>query len=151
MGEIPKHWDMKRVLAGLPLFLTTAALLAQRVDPTATPTPWGTPDAAAAAVATTAVAGIFGVYGFCCIAYVLTILTSIAAWIYTAIWIMGDAKSRQSENAQLVTVLGWVPVTWVIGLIVHLATRPKGNLVACPHCQKKRLEGSAVCPHCGQP
>ena len=40
---------------------------------------------------------------------------------------------------------------WVIGLIIHLATRPKGNLVPCPHCQKKRLEGLAVCPHCGQP
>ena len=151
MGEIRKQVHMKRVLAGLPLFFTMGALFAQRVAPTATPTPISTPDAAAAAVATTAVAGIFGVYGVCCIAYVLVIATAIAAWIYAAIWIMGDAKSRQSENAQLVTVLGWVPVTWVIGLIVHLATRPKGNLVACPHCKKKRLEGSAICPHCGQP
>jgi hypothetical protein len=64
---------------------------------------------------------------------------------------MKDAKSRNSENAQLVTVLGWIPFTWVIALIVHLVTRPKGNLVPCPNCQKKRLEGSPVCPHCGQP
>jgi hypothetical protein len=64
---------------------------------------------------------------------------------------MKDAKSRQSENAQLVTVLGWIPFTWVIALIVHLVTRPKGNLVPCPNCQKKRLEGSAICPHCGRP
>jgi hypothetical protein len=66
-----------------------------------------------------------------------------------AIWIMRDAKSRQSENAQLVTILGWlVPV---VGLIVHLATRPDVKLVVCPNCKKKRVEGSAVCPHCGQP
>ena len=61
---------------------------------------------------------------------------------------MRDAKSRQSENAQLVTILGWlVPV---VGLIVHLATRPNVRLVVCPNCKKKRIEGGAVCPHCGQ-
>ena len=61
----------------------------------------------------------------------------------------GDAKSRQSENAQLVTILGWlVPV---VGLIVHLATRPNVKLVVCPNCKKQRIEGSTVCPHCGRP
>ena len=73
----------------------------------------------------------------------------IAIWLFVAIWIMRDAKSRQSENAQLVTILGWlVPL---VGLIVHLVTRPNVNLVVCPHCKKKRIEGSPVCPHCGQP
>ena len=149
MGETRKHGDMKRVLAGLPLFFAMGSLFAQRVTPTATPTPFGTPDAAAAAVAATAMAGIFGVYGVCCIVYVLMILVCIGGWIFIGIFVMRDAKSRQSENAQLVTVLAWlVPV---VGLIVHLVTRPNVKLVVCPHCKKKRIEGSAVCPHCGQP
>jgi hypothetical protein len=149
MGEISKQVDMKRVLAGLPLFFSIANLFAQRMASTATPTPGGTPDAAAAAIATTAVAGIFGMYGVCCFVYLLMIAVGIGAWIFVGIWIMNDAKSRQSENAQLVTILGWlIPV---VGLIVHLSTRPNVKLVVCPNCKKKRIEGSAICPHCGKP
>jgi len=137
---------MKRLFASLPLFLFTATLPAQRVTPT--PEATATVDPAAAAAAVTAATGM----GFaCCALYFLVIAASVAAYIFTAIWIMKDAKARNSENAQLVTILGWIPATWVIGLIIHLVTRPKGNLVPCPHCQKKRLEGSATCPHCGQP
>jgi hypothetical protein len=138
---------MKRLIFALPFFFTAANLLAQRATPSASSSP-STEDVAAAAAAATGVAGL----GFaCCFLYFLCFAVAIGGWIFTAIWIMRDAKSRNSENAQLVTVLGWIPFTWVIALIVHLVTRPKGNLVPCPHCQKKRLEGSAVCPHCGQP
>lgn len=135
---------MKRSIAVLPFLLLVANLFAQRPTPTSTITG---PDAASAA----AVAGLFGVYGACCIFELLLLGASIAGWIWAAIWVMNDAKSRNSENAQLVTVLTWIPPTWLIGLIVHLATRPKGNLVPCPHCQQKRLEGSPTCPHCHQP
>ena len=133
---------MKRFLSGLPLFFLVANLFAQRSTPSAN----SSPDSAAAAAAAAGVAGI----GFaCCFLYLLLIAGCLAAWIFVAIWIMRDAKSRQSENAQLVTILGWlVPV---VGLIVHLATRPNVNLVVCPHFKKKRIEGSPVCPHCGQP
>ncbi|HVF71468.1 MAG TPA: hypothetical protein VM940_07645 [Chthoniobacterales bacterium] len=138
---------MKRSITALPCFLLTASLLAQSSSPSPANSP-SAEDAAAAAAAATAATGL----GFaCCAAYLLCIAIGIAAWIFTAIWIMKDAKARNSENAQLVTILGWIPATWVVGLIVHLVTRPKGNLVPCPHCQKKRLEGSAVCPHCNQP
>jgi hypothetical protein len=136
---------MKRIVPGLPLFFSAATLLAQRSTPSSSP--FRSPSAEDAA----AVAGAAGVGIACCIVYFLMIAVGIGAWVFTAIWIMKDAKSRQSENAQLVTVLGWIPFTWVIALIVHLVTRPKGNLVPCPNCQKKRMEGSAVCPHCGQP
>jgi len=133
---------MKRFLSGLPLFFWVSNLLAQR----STPSTSSSPDPAEAAAAA---AGIAGVGLACCVAYLLLIAGCLAAWICVAIWIMRDAKSRQSENAQLVTVLGWlVPL---VGLIVHLATRPKVNLIVCPHCKKKRIEGSPVCPHCGQP
>ena len=129
---------MRKLLCGLSLFLTVAHLPAQSAS--------STPDAAEAAAAAAGLAGM----GFaCCFLYFCLIAGLLAAWVCVAIWIMRDAKSRQSENAQLVTVLGWlVPL---VGLIVHLATRPNVNLVVCPHCKKKRIEGSPVCPHCGQP
>jgi TM2 domain-containing membrane protein YozV len=133
---------MKRFLSGLPLFFLVANLLAQRSTPSANTSP----DSAESAAA---VAGIAGIGFACCFLYFLLIAGFLAVWICVAIWIMRDAKSRQSENAQLVTILGWlVPL---VGLIVHLATRPNVNLVVCPHCKKKRIEGSPVCPHCGQP
>jgi hypothetical protein len=138
---------MKRSISALPFFLLTASLLAQR----SSPSPTGTISAEDAAAAAAAATGMAGMGLACCFLYVLAILGGLAAYIFSAIFIMKDAKARNSENAQLVTILGWIPATWVIGLIVHLVTRPKGNLVPCPHCQKKRLEGSAVCPHCGQP
>ena len=138
---------MKRSISAFPLLLFAVSALAQRTSPTASSSPSAEEVAATAAAA----AGIFGVWGACCVFQVLMIGAGLAGWIVAAIWVMNDAKSRNSENAQLVTVLTWIPPTWLIGLIIHLVTRPKGNLVPCPHCQKKRLEGLAICPHCGQP
>lgn len=126
---------MKRFFAALLLAFSVTDLLAQSASP----------DGAAAAMAG---AGFAALFGGC---YLLSCLTGVAVWLFVAIWVMRDARSRQSPNAQLVTVLAWIPPTWLIGLIVHLVTRPKGNLVPCPHCQKKRLQGSTSCPHCGQP
>lgn len=140
---------MKRFICALPVFVVAANLFAQRATPTITPD--SSPSAEDAAAAAAAATGIAGLGFVCCFLYFLLIAVAVGAWIYTAIWIMKDAKARNSENAQLVTVLGWIPFTWVIGLIVHLVTRPKGNLVPCPKCGKKRLEGLATCPHCGQP
>jgi len=106
---------MKRLIAGLPLFLTTAALFAQSASPddaTAATTPTQLTDAQAAGLA----AGCFGVM-------MIPFLISIAIWLWIAIWIMKDSARRQSPNRTLVVVLGWlVPI---VGLIVHLATRPK--------------------------
>ena len=133
---------MKGLLAGLSLVFMAANLFAK------TPSASSSPDAADAAAAAAAATGLAGIGFACCFLYLLFIVGCLAAWIFVAIWIMGDAKSRQSENAQLVTILGWlVPV---VGLIVHLVTRPNVKLVVCPNCKKKRIEGGAVCPHCGQ-
>ena len=133
---------MKRLVAGLPMLFVVANLFAQ----SNTPSSDSSPDTAAGAAAA---AGLAGMGLACCFVYLLFIAGFLAVWIFVAIWIMRDAKSRQSENAQLVTILGWlVPL---VGLIVHLATRPNVTLVVCPNCKKKRIEGSAVCPHCGQP
>ncbi len=96
---------MKRLLFGSSLtFLTASAMLAQ----TDSPTPTELSGAAAA--------GVFG--GICIFQLIM-----IAIWLFVAIWIMRDAKKRNSPNKTLVTVLGWL--VWPVGLIVHLVTRPK--------------------------
>lgn len=101
---------MKRLISGLPLFLTATALLAQ--EEVSSPTPTQLTDAQAAGLA----AGCFGVM-------MIPALISVAIWLWVAIWIMKDSARRQSPNRTLVVVLGWL--IWPVGLIVHLATRPK--------------------------
>jgi hypothetical protein len=97
---------MKRLLTGSSLFfLTAAAVLAQTESPT--------PEISGGAVAAICGAGL------------LIPIISLAIWLFIAIWVMRDAKRRNSPNATLVTVLAWIPFTTVIGLIVHLVTRPK--------------------------
>jgi 4-amino-4-deoxy-L-arabinose transferase-like glycosyltransferase len=108
---------MKRLISGLPLLFTATTLFAQSSSPddaaaTAAATPEIISDKAAAGFA-----ALFG--GLFCVIW----LVFLAIWLWIAIWIMKDAKRRQSPNATLVIVLGWlVPL---VGLIVHLATRPK--------------------------
>jgi hypothetical protein len=99
---------MKRLLFGLPVLFSAATLLAQTSSPS---------DADAAA----AVAGCLGG------GLVLSIvwLVSIGLWLWAAIFVMKDAKRRNSPNATLVTVLTWIPFTWWIGWIIHMITRPK--------------------------
>jgi len=61
--------------------------------------------------------------------------------------VVADAKNRGMDNAILWMIL--VMLSGIIGLIIYLLTRPKGNLIACPHCGNKRMQVSAKCPHCG--
>ena len=102
---------MKRLICGLPLLFFTAATLLAQDDATATP----------AELSSEAKAGLWAAFaGFCFIWIIFLVI-----WLGIAIWVMKDAKRRQSPNATLVTVLAWIPPTTVIGLIVHLVTRPK--------------------------
>ena len=97
---------MKRLLLGSPLFIFTAsALLAQDASPT--------PEISGGALAAICGAGL------------LFPLIGLAIYLFIAIWVTKDAKRRNSPNATLVTVLAWIPPTNIIGLIVHLVTRPK--------------------------
>lgn len=120
---------MKRILAGLPLLLSVTNLLAQDSTPSDTAGTAG------------AIAGM----GCSCIIG----LVCMGIWIALAIWVYRDAKGRGMDNAVLLTIV--TAITGVLGLVIYLLMRPKGNLVPCPSCQKKRLEGSAKCPHCGNP
>jgi hypothetical protein len=117
---------MKRILAATPLVFAATNLLAQDND------------------AGSAVAGLIG--GTCgCVGG----LIGLAIWIFLIIFVYRDAKSRGMDNAVLLTIV--TAITGILGFIIYLLMRPKGILVPCPTCQKKRLEGSAKCPHCGNP
>ena len=123
---------MKRFLLGLPGLLMVTNLLAQSADDS----PANDQAGAAAAFAGMGCSCLIG-------------LVALAVWIALAIWVYRDAKSRGMDNAVLLTIV--TVITGILGLIIYLLMRPKGNLVPCPSCQKKRMEGSAKCPHCGNP
>ncbi len=120
---------MKRFLLALPSLAFASSIFAQDSTPT------GNGDAAGA------------IAGFGCGCVFLLVMCVV--WIALAIWVYRDAKSRGMDNAVLLTIV--TVITGVLGLIIYLLMRPKGHLVVCPSCQKKRLEGSAKCPHCGNP
>jgi hypothetical protein len=99
---------MKRFISGIPFFLTATALLAQ--DASTTPRELTDKEAA-------------GLMAGCGLVALVPMVISLAIWLWIAIWIMKDSARRNSPNRTLVVVLGWlVPI---VGLIVHLATRPK--------------------------
>jgi hypothetical protein len=75
------------------------------------------------------------------------IVAIIALDIALLVWVARDAKSRGMDSAVLWMIL--VMFTSVIGLIIYLSARPQGNIVSCAHCNNKRLQASAKCPHCG--
>lgn len=108
--------NMKLKLSALPfLLLSAGSVIAQTASPA---------DSDAIATATPAelngkaAGAIFG--GIC-----LMWLVFLAIYLAGAIWVTKDARRRNSPNATLVTVLTWLPPTWLIGIIVHLVTRPK--------------------------
>jgi len=117
---------MKRFLPGLFTLFAVTNLFAQDTD------------------AREAAAGIAGLGCGCFIA-----LIALGIQIAIAVWVYRDAKSRGMDNAVLLTIL--TVLTGLLGLLIYLLMRPKGILVPCPSCQKKRIEGSAKCPHCGNP
>jgi hypothetical protein len=67
--------------------------------------------------------------------------------IVLLIWVARDAKARGMDSSILWMAL--VFFTNLLGLIIYLFARPKGDLVKCSHCGNKRLRVSAKCPHCG--
>lgn len=108
--RLVRDGGMKRAAAiVIPLLLVVGTVLAQD-DTTASSTPQQLSGAAAA-----------GIFGGVCVFW----LVCLAIYLAGAIWVTRDAKRRNSPNATLVTVLTWLPPTWLIGIIVHLVTRPK--------------------------
>lgn len=75
----------------------------------------------------------------------------VIAWIVLSIalliWVARDAKARGMDSAILWMLL--VFFLGLIGLVIYLFSRTKGELVLCSNCNNKRLQSSLKCPHCG--
>ncbi len=69
--------------------------------------------------------------------------------IVLLVWVARDAKSRGMDSSVIWMVL--VMFTSLLGFIIYIFSRPRGNLHPCNSCGNKRLEVSAKCPHCGNP
>lgn len=66
---------------------------------------------------------------------VLPCIVRFAIAIVLAIWVYRDAKARGMDNALLLTIV--TAITGLLGLVIYLLMRPKGNLLACPTCGQK--------------
>lgn len=86
-----------------------------------------------------------GACGGCWAAICALLLAVPVLNIATAIWVARDARARGMEGAPWILLMVF---TGLIGLIVYIFSRPQGNLVPCASCGNKRLQASAVCPHC---
>jgi len=92
-------------------------------------------------------AAVGGCAGCGCGLIALLFAVAIAALhVVILVWVARDAKARGMDSPVLWLLV--VIFTGVIGLIVYIFARPQGNLVVCSHCNNKRLQASAKCPHC---
>lgn len=71
----------------------------------------------------------------------------LAIKIFLMVWSFKDAKARGDQNAILWPLMIFF-LTPVIGMVVYLMVRPKGDLFPCPSCHQRKLETLAKCPHC---
>lgn len=128
MAHVQAHAALLGRLVTPALLLPASTVLGQRYPATS-----GEEEAACAACA--------GCYA------VLFLAVAIAAMhVALLVWVARDAKARGMEGAVWVAIIFF---TGLIGLIVYVLSRPEGNLVPCRACGNKRLQASALCPHCG--
>jgi hypothetical protein len=79
-------------------------------------------------------------------AFLMTSIVLFVLNLIPLIWVAQDAKARGVDEADY-----WIALVLffsVIGLVMYLLCRPKGQLVKCPHCGKNTLQVMATCPHC---
>jgi len=85
---------------------------------------------------------------FACSGMLLLIPVVIFALnIALLVWVARDAKARGMDGSVMWMIL--VLLLSVVGLIIYVLSRPKGDLVECPNCKNRRLQASTKCPHCG--
>src|SRR5881394_2737329 len=72
---------------------------------------------------------------------VLVLVGIIILNVALLIWVAKDSKARGLDNSVLWMIL--VMFTGVLGLVIYIFSRPKGDIVQCPNCKNNRLQGSA--------
>lgn len=78
-----------------------------------------------------------------CIGFLIYMAINVAILV----WVVKDAQARgTSPGAWLIIVL----LFGLLGLLAYMIARPKGKLVSCPECGKKKPISDAICPHCGR-
>jgi putative membrane protein insertion efficiency factor len=84
--------------------------------------------------------------GASCIIGVIAAVIYFGVKIFVMIWAFKDATARGDSNAVIWPIL--IFFTSIIGLVIYLAVRPKGDLSPCPACHKQRLASLTKCPLC---
>jgi uncharacterized protein len=85
----------------------------------------------------------------CGLGCVLTIITAVAGFavhVFMMVFAYKDGKARGDQNSVLWLVL--IFFFPLVGFIVYMVARPKGDLVPCPNCKQKKLDVLMKCPHC---
>ena len=82
-----------------------------------------------------------------CAFYAFMIIAGLVINIAILVWVARDAKSRAMDSSVIWMIL--VFFTGLIGLLIYILSRPKGELKECSSCGNKRLVASLKCPHCG--
>lgn len=75
----------------------------------------------------------------------LVSLAILALYVWMVVWVYRDASARGVSGS------AWAFVVFlfsILGLVIYMIQRPKGNLVVCSNCSKLRPDQSWVCPHC---
>lgn len=86
--------------------------------------------------------------GATCVIGLIGAAIYLAVKVFLMIWAFKDAKARGDQNAILWPLLIFF-LTPVIGLVIYILVRPKGELYPCASCQQKKLETLPKCPNCG--
>jgi hypothetical protein len=90
-----------------------------------------------------------GACGTACGSFVFIVIAILVLNIALLVWVAKDSKNRGMGSS-----VGWIFLvlfTGIIGLIIYLFSRPKGDLVICDVCNNKKFSVARVCPHCGNP
>jgi uncharacterized protein len=81
-----------------------------------------------------------------CVIVIITSLAALAVHIFMMVYAYKDSTARGDANGVLWLVL--IFFFPLVGFIVYMIARPKGDLVPCPNCKQQKLSVLMKCPHC---